>query len=122
VEKHIKIVKEIGQTLFNNGADSLSRRHALTHSTLFADSNPGRFPQGLQYFIIILDDFKTHLITHYKQHTPMEREDRSFFTPDVHRQFGELFENAIESLQNDKTELWPWDHITNHVNYLKGNR
>ena len=123
VEEHIKVVKEIGQRLFNNGAGRLSRADALIHSTLLAkESRPTRFPKTVRYFVLALDVFRAQLIKYYESYKPEEPQDRSFFTPDVHRKCVALFENALQLLENDKTELWPWDHIEKRITYLKSRR
>ncbi|KAF8811240.1 hypothetical protein BYT27DRAFT_7184620 [Phlegmacium glaucopus] len=119
VQKHIEVVKQIGETLFNNGADHRSRRNALSYSTLITNSNPLRFPKSVQYLLVVLEKFRAQLVTYYEDYNPKQPQNRSFFTPDVHGKCGVLFENVLESLRNDNTELWPMDHITTQVTYLK---
>ncbi|KAF8811221.1 hypothetical protein BYT27DRAFT_7252939 [Phlegmacium glaucopus] len=122
VQRHIKVVKRFGQILFSNGADRLSRRAALTHSTLLTDSDPLCFPKSVQYLVVVLEKFRAQLMTYYKDYKPKEPQDRSFFTPDVHRKCDVLFENVMESLRNDETELWPWRHIETPTTYSNDER
>ncbi|KAF8811241.1 hypothetical protein BYT27DRAFT_7336283 [Phlegmacium glaucopus] len=122
VQKHIEFVKMLGQTIFNTGADHRRRRDALIHSTLLTHSNPLCFQQSVQCLVDVLDDFRAQLITYYKDYNPQQPQDRTFFTPDVHRKVGVLFENILESLGNDNTEIWHMDYITAHIAYLKENR
>ena len=117
VQKHIKVVKKFGETLFNN-RDTLSRRHALTGSALLANTKPASFPQAVQYFIVMLNMFRGHLVTYYESYKPKESQDRSFFVPDVHRKFGDVFGNVMKKIRNDQTELWPLDDIEDHIIYL----
>ncbi|KAF8813209.1 hypothetical protein BYT27DRAFT_7181632 [Phlegmacium glaucopus] len=122
VQKHIEFVKMLGQTIFNNGADHRRRRDVLIYSTLLTHSNPLCFQHSVQYLVDVLDDFRAQLITYYEDYNPQQPQDRSLFTPDVHRKVGVLFENILESLGNDNTELWHMDYITAHIAYLKENR
>src|ERR1700678_3093592 len=100
VQEHMKLVKKVGQTLFNNGADRDSRRRALMHSTIVADSDPASFAKIIQYFVVLLNKFRAQLITHYKNYKPKDPRDRSFFTPDVHGNCRVLLEKLMESLRN----------------------
>jgi Fungal protein kinase len=111
VPKHIKVVKKFSETLFNNRSDPLSRRHALTGSTLLANTKPHSFPDGVKYLIIILEMFRELLVAYYKRYKPKESQDRSFFNPNVHRKFGDVLQDAMKELKNDQTELWPMDLI-----------
>src|SRR5271168_5238859 len=62
VQQHMKVVKQIGQTLFNNGANTTSRRRALLHSTLVTDSAPKNFPDAVQYLVAVLQKFRLQLV------------------------------------------------------------
>ena len=118
VQEHMKLVKKVGQTIFNNGADRDSRSRALLHPNLFTDSDPASFAKIIQYFVVLLNKFRAQLVTHYKNYKPKDPRDRSFFTPDVHGNCHVLLQKLMESLRNDKTELWPWDHIEDRIAYL----
>ena len=115
MQEHMKVIQEFGQTLFNSGADHLSRRHALIRSTLLTNSHPAGFPKTVQYLVFVLDKFRAQLNMYYKNYNPKKPQDRSYFTPDVHHQCSVLFENALQSstLWNDDTELIPF-----HMHYL----
>ena len=117
VQRHLKLIKTAAQSLFNNGANlPNSRRQALIRQDTLAASNPRSFPTTVQYLVVVVHKFRAQLVEYYKNYEP---HDRSFFTPDIHRQCGALFERAMESLKNDNTELWPLDHIEQRVSYLQ---
>ena len=118
VQKHIKVVKRFGETLFDNRTDPLSRPHALVGSALLANTKPLSFPRAIQHLIVMLNMFRGQLVTYYGIYKPKEYQDRSFFIPDVHSRFGDVFEDAMKGLMNDQTELWPLDHIENHIAFL----
>ena len=48
VQRHIKVVKKFGETLFNNRGNHLSRRHALVGTTLLTNIKPRSFPVAIQ--------------------------------------------------------------------------
>ena len=96
VQKHIMAIKTYGRTLFNKDSDSLCRRHALIGSDLVVDVMPIFFPQAVQHFIVALDVFRDQLVTYYKTYKPTASQDRLFFVPDVHRKFGDEFEDAMK--------------------------
>jgi hypothetical protein len=124
VQKHIKTIKKFGQTLFNNRSDQLSRRHALIGSTLLASTKPKSFPHAVQYLVVVLNKFRAQLVKYYESYKPNPKEprDQSFFTPDVHRKFGDIFEDGMKALTNDRTELWSLDHIEAHITYLNAKK
>ena len=116
VQRHIKVVKAVAQSLFNNGANTLNRHNALLRSDILATSNARSFPKTVQYLAVVVNRFRAQLVEYYKNYKP---HDRSFFTPDIHRRCGDLFETTMESLRDDNTELWPLDHIERYVTYLQ---
>ena len=119
VQNHIiKVVKKFGETLFNNRSNQLSRRRALIGPDLLAKSNPVSFPEPVKHLIIMLGEFRKHLVTYYESYKPKELQDLSFFIPDVHRKFGHVLENAMKGLRDDQTELWPLVDIENRITYL----
>ena len=61
VQQHIRVVKEFGETLFNNHGDLLSRHRALIGSSIFAKTKPHYFPQAVKYLIVMLNDFREQL-------------------------------------------------------------
>ena len=119
VKEHSELIKAFGQTLFNNGADPSSRRDALIKSTILGKSDPTSFSKPVQYLVVALSKFRAQLVGYYQEYVPMEPQDRSFFTSDVHGKCGIIFENAATSLLADKTQLWPWDQITIHITKLE---
>ena len=94
VPKHIKVVKKFSESLFNNLSDALSRRHTLTGSTLFANTKPSSFPDGVKYFIVILEMYREQLVGCYESYKPKATQDRSFFIPNVHGKFGDEIGSA----------------------------
>ena len=119
VQQHIKVVKEIRETLFNNRVSTANRRNALTGSALLlVDVLPEFFPAAVQHLIFLLDVFRGRLVTNYKIYKPTTPQDRSFFIPDVHLKFNDIFEDAMEELKDDQTGLWLFDHIENRIDYL----
>ena len=118
VQKHIKVVKEFGETLFNNHNSPLSRRRALIGSAIFANTKPHSFPQGVKYLIVMLDDFREQLFTYYKSYKPKESQNRSFFIPDVYHKLGNIVEGAMKELRNDQSGLWPLEDIEERITYL----
>ena len=122
VQKHVKVVKKFSQTLFNNRTDSL-RRSALTgKSVLLANANPRHFPSPMQRLLLMLDNFRVQLITYYITYKPSETRDRSFFTPDVHREFADIVEQGIKASRNDDCVLWPMDYIETHITSLNAKK
>ena len=118
VQPHIEVVKSYGETLFNNHIYPHSRRQALTSSELLSKVKPLAFPVPVQHFIVLLNRFRGHLVTYYKIYNPMVSQDPSFFIPDPHRNFGDIFEKPMNELKDDQTELWPLDHIKDQIDYL----
>ena len=119
VQQHIKVVKEIRETLFNNRISTANRRNALTGSALLlVDIRPRFFSEAVQHLIYLLDEFRGQLVTNYKIYKPMTPQDRSYFIPDVHLKFGDIFEDVMKELKDDQTRLWLFDHIENHIDYL----
>ena len=118
VQQHIKVVKEFSETLFNNRIDLLSRRRAVIGSALLVNTEPQCFPKAVQHLVVVLDEFREQLVTYYESYKPKESQDLSFFIPDVHRKFGDIFEEAIEELRNDQSGLWPLDDIQKRITYL----
>jgi len=116
VQTHIKVVKGVGESLFNNGANILNRHNALLRSDILATSDPRSFPKTVQYLAVVVNRFRAQLLEHYENYKP---HDRSFFTPDIHRRCGDLLERAMELLRDDNTELWPMDCIEQHVTDLQ---
>ena len=117
VQEHIKVVKNFGQTLFNSPIDPLSRRYALTSQDLLANVEPQFFPHAVQHLIILLEEFRVQLVTYYESYKPMASQDRSFFIPDLHRKFGDVVEETLKELENDKTEFWLFQHISQYSVY-----
>ena len=116
VQRHVKVVKAVAESLFNNGTNILNRHNALLRSDILATSNPKSFPKTVQYLAVVVHTFRTQLVEYYKNYKP---HDRSFFTPDIYRRCGDLFETTMKSLRDDDTELWPLDHIEKHMTYLQ---
>ena len=109
IQKHIKVVKKYGETLFNNcrGINPLSRRHALTGPDLLANIDPFSFSIGIQHFILLLDLFRDQLVVHYKKYKPTTTsQDLSFFYPEVHPKFAGIVDKIMKELGNDESELW----------------
>lgn len=48
-------------------------------------------------------------MTHYESYKPEGFQDRSFFIPNVHPNFGDVIEDAMKVLRNDEIEFWPLD-------------
>ena len=119
VKEHIELIKALGQTLFNNGADRSRRRAALVHPIILRESEPICFPEAVQNFLAALSKFRKQLVTYYEEYVPKEPQDYSFFTPDVHGRCGIFFEDAAGWLPDDRTKLWPWDQITIHTAELE---
>ena len=115
VQEHIKVIKKFSGTLFNNRIDCASRRLTLFGSALLSNSKPLFFPLVVQHFIFALDVFRDQLVAYYKLYKPKASQDRSFFIPDVHRKFGDVFEDAMKEIGNDQSEVWPMDHIERHI-------
>ena len=128
VQEHVDLVKDISVTLFNNRSDALfridpaGRRRALIGSALFPDVEPLSFPRAVQYFIVALDMFRIQLVTYYKSYEPGKSQLRTFFIPDVHREFGDVIEKALRGLGSAQTELWPLDHIQQRITYLNNRK
>ena len=112
MKEHSELIKAFGQTLFNNGADPSSQRDALIKSTILGKSDPTSFSKPVQHLVVALSKFRAQLVAYYKEYVLMEPQDCSFFAPDIHSKCGILFENPATPLLADKTQLWPWDHIT----------
>ena len=106
VQRHLRLIKMAAQSLFNNGANLSNRHQALISQDILTTSNPRSFPKAVQHLVVVAHRFRAQLVEYYKNYKP---HDRSFFTPDIHCQCGELFERAMESLKNDNTELWLLD-------------
>ena len=122
VQQHAKVIKKFSQTLFNNQFDHLSRCHALTGSTLLTNTKPKSFSHAVQYLVIVLNKSRAQLVTYYESHKPKESQDRSFFTPDVHRKLGDIFEDGLKALGNDQSGLWPLDSIEARITYLNAKK
>ena len=126
VQNHVKVVKKYGETLFNNrrGINRLSRRHALTGPLLLTDIQPRSFPTANQHLIVLLNSFRNQLVAHYKRYKPKPKapQNRSFFNPDLHREYGDVVEEAKKELRNDETELWPFGYIEKTIAINKANR
>ena len=122
VQEHIKDVKEIGKTLFNNRIDPHRRREALVGSTLFPSIEPLSFPPPVQHLIAALYLFKNQLVTYYESYNPKVSQNRSFFTPDIYCKFGDVIEKAMKGLGNAQTELWPLDHIEDRITFLSNKK
>jgi hypothetical protein len=125
VQRHIKVVQNFGETLFNNRIYTLNRRYALTGavpgSDLLTNIEPQSFPEVLQHVILALDDFRILLVTYYKDYKPKASQDRSFFIS-VHRKFCDVFEDAIKGLKDDQTSLWPLDLIQAQIIFFSGKK
>ena len=109
IQKHIRVVKKYGETLFNNrrGINPLSRRHALTGPDLLANIDPFSFSIGIQHFILLLDLFRDQLVVHYKKYKPTTTsQDLSFFYPEVHPKFAGIVDKIMKEIGNDESELW----------------
>ena len=106
VQRHIEVVKKFGETLFNTHAYPLSRRLALTGPYILANIKLRFFPEAIQHFIVLLNVFREHLVTHYELYKPKTSQDRSFFIPALHSKFGDIVENARKKLSDDQTVLW----------------
>ena len=115
VQNHINVVKNVGETLFNNRSDPFSRRHVLTGSTLVDNIIPHSFPESVKYLVVILGEFKLQLVNYYESYKPKGTQNRSFFIPDVYRKFIDILKVAVEGLRNDQTELWPLDEIEERI-------
>ena len=122
LQKHIKLVANIGEKLF--GAERLYRRHALIRPDQLAYSHPHCFSNAVSLLFLVLLKFRERLLSYYESYKPKDAQDQSFFIPDVHTTLGAFLEDAIRSLRNlnDKTKLWPMDHILSHINYLQKNK
>ena len=118
VQRHIKVVKNYGETLFNDRFDPLSRRRALTGTNVLGNIEPEFFSNAVQHLIFLLDEFRVGLFKYYRSYNPTASQDRSFFNPDLHRKFSDVIEEAMEDLKNDETELWLLQHISNETDYL----
>ena len=116
VQRHIKVVKTYGETLFNS-FDPHSRRRALTGPAILANINPGYFPVAVQHFILLLDLFRDQLVTYYSIYNPTASQDRSFFIPDLHCKFSDIVEDAKKEIRNDETGLWLFHHVEEHIPY-----
>ena len=119
VQEHIEVVKNYGETLFNNPIDPLSRPRALTTADLLTSIDPLSFPGALPNFVVLLDRFRDELMKYYKIYKPTASQDRSFFNPDLHRKFGDIVEKAKKKLEIDKTRLLLFKHISDETAYLK---
>ena len=118
VQQHIEVVKEYGETLFNNN-DPLSRRNALTGPDIIANIESLSFPKAVQGLMVLLESFRDELVKYYETYKPMASQDRSFFNPDLYdRKFGDIFEDAKKGLGNDQTGLWPLSRIEDRIRYL----
>ena len=124
VQRHIEVVKKYGETLFNNRVNSLSRRRALTGSDLLFNIEPLSFPRAIQPIILLLDMFRDQLVAHYERYKPKPNapQNRSFFNPDLHREYGDVVEEAKKELRNDETELWPFGYIEKTIAINNANR
>ena len=118
VQKHIKVVKNLKETLFNNPIDTHSRRRALMGADIVHNCMPRAFPKAVQHLILLLDMFRVELVTYYQIYKPMASQDRSFFNPDLHRKFGDMFEDATKELRDDQTGLWPFNLIEDRIKHL----
>ena len=119
VQDHIKVVKNFGWTLFNNGIDPISRRRTVLGSYLLAKIQPLSFPKAVQHLIVLLHLFREQLVAHYELYKPtMTSQDLSFFNPDIHRKYGDLVEKAIKKLRDDETALWLIGHIEKSIAVL----
>ena len=123
VQEHVALIKSFGEALFNKRSDFFSRRQALTSSDLLVVKiMPSFFPLAVQHFIVALDEFRDQLVTYYEVYKPKASRDRLFFVPDVHRKFGDEFEDAMKEVGNDESEVWPLDHIEEHIIYLNSKK
>ena len=118
-QRHIEVVKTYGETLFNNRINLLNRRHAVTGPDLLANIKPGSFPVALQHLILLLDDFREQLVTHYELYKP---QDRSFFIPALHCKFGDIVDIAMKELKDDQTELWHIGQIKTQIAYFNAQK
>ena len=120
VQNHIKVVKKFKETLFNNPVDVHGRRRALMDSALLANTRPLLFPRAVQGFIFMLNAFRLQLVAYYETYKPKESQDLTFFVPDMHRKFGDFFEDVMNKLRalNDQSKLWPLDDIEERITYL----
>ena len=95
VQQHIKVVKRLRETVFNNRLHPNSRRLALTGSApVLIHSKPGFFPKAVQRLILLLDMFREQLVTHYKLYKPMA--SPPFFISDLHHKFGNKFKKPMK--------------------------
>ena len=122
VQDHMTVVKEYSETLFNNRDNHISRRRALIGPDILVNIEPRSFVVAIQHLIVLLDSFRDQLFTNYTRYKPTPSQDRSFFNPDLHRQFANLVEAAIEELKDDKTVLWPMDHVEKQIALLNANK
>jgi hypothetical protein len=121
VQKHIKVVKKYGETIFNCD-NHVSRRRALIGPDILANIRPRSFVVAIQHLVVLLNSFRDQLFTNYTRYKPTPSQDRSFFNPDLHRKFANLVEEAFNELKNDKTVLWPMDHVEKRIVYYNAKK
>ena len=100
-------ISKLSGILFNNDIDLHSRRNALTGPALVVNIDPPSFPKAVQRLMVLLESFRDQLAEYYEIYKPMASQDRSFFSPDLYRKFGDIFEGAKKGLGDDQTGLWP---------------
>ena len=123
VQNHIKVVKNFGWTLFNNGIDPISRRRTVLKSDLLVKIHPRSFPKTFQPLIVLLHLFREQLVAHYSLYKPtMTSQDLSFFNPGIHRKYGDLVKRAINKLNDDKTALLLFVEIDKSISYINSKK
>ena len=122
MQTHVKVVKKFSQTLFNNRTDSLRRSVLTGKSALLANAKPQDSPPPVFPLFVVLSEFRAQLVTYYESYQPREPRDRSFFTPDVHREFANIVEHNIMVLRNNQSELLPLNHIEDRIAFLNAKK
>ena len=107
VQKHIRVVANVGYTLF--GVNRSSRRDAFIHPDHLASSHPRKLPEAVKFLFVLLFKFRERLFSYYENYRPKESQDRSFFTSGVHDTCDDFSKEAIKSLTDakDETKFWP---------------